>query len=153
MGVRQIEDDYYGAIYGPAAAVMKKHADILDMLHELPVAASDDQKHLAMLQKYATGIEGAKECLDVANSMHPSPYAAERIRKLRVVTDYLKLWFQIQCDMQRFWSTKSPELRNRILANIDLALKLEVIAKDDACGYGSGNSVLNALRKQVAECK
>ena len=130
---------------------MRKHAAILDALHEVHPASANAEQHAAILRRYAEGIRNAKACLESAQSTNPKPYVAERIRKLQIATDYLDLWFQIQCDQHRFaYREKSAELRDRILANIDRALKLEVITQDDAKGYGTGVAVLNSMRKCVA---
>jgi hypothetical protein len=153
LGVRQIEADYYRSFYGLAAEAMKNHAAILVALHEVKPATANTQQHNASLRKYAAGISKANACLDRAQATNPNSYVAERIRKLRIATDYLGLWFQIQCDIQRFWADKSPELRSRILANIDRALQLEVITQDDARSYRNGALVLNALRQQIDKGK
>ena len=147
----QIEANYYQSLFGPAAEAMRKHAAILDALHEVNPVSANAEQHAAILRRYAEGIRNAKACLESAQSINPKPYVAERIRKLQIATDYLDLWFQIQCDQHRLaYREKSAELRDRILANIDRALKLEVIAQDDAKGYGTGVAVLNSMRKCVA---
>jgi hypothetical protein len=84
------------------------------------------------------------------NRTKPCAHVAARLRKLNDVADYIDLWFQVQCDHQRFSVEKSPELQKRILANIDHALKLDVVRGDDACGYGTANGVLNQIRTAVA---
>ena len=136
---------------------MKKHAAILGTLHEKHAvvlansASANAEQHVARLRQYAEGIRDAKACLESAQSTNPNPYVAERIRKLRIATDYLDLWFQIQCDQHRFvYVEKSAELRDRILANVDRALKLAVITQEDASGCGQGTEVLNSIRKFVA---
>ena len=147
----QIEANYYHSLFGPAAEAMRKHAAILDALHEVNPVSANAEQHAAILRRYAEGIRNAKASLESAQSTNPKPYVAERIRKLQIATDYLDLWFQIQCDQHRFaYREKSAELRDRILANIDRALKLEVITQDDAKGYGTGVAVLNSMRKCVA---
>ena len=69
-----------------------------------------------------------------------------------IATDYLDLWFQIQCDQHRFvYAEKSAALRDRILANVDRALKLEVITQEDTrgCHQGTGR---HELHPQIRGC-
>ena len=157
LDVSQIEANYYQSLFGPAAEAMKKHAAILGTLHEKHAvilansASANAEQHAASLRQYAEGIRDAKACLESAQSTNPNPYVAERIRKLQSATDYLDLWFHIQCDQHRFvYVEKSAELRDRILANVDRALKLAVITQEDARGCGQGTAVLNSIRKFVA---
>lgn len=157
LDAAQIEANYYQSLFGAAAAAMQKHAAILGALHEkhavilANAASASAEQHAAHLRQYAEGIRAAKACLESARSTNPKPYVAERIRKLRAATDYLDLWFQIQCDQHRFvYVGKSAELRDRILANVDRALKLEVITQEDARGCHQGMEVLSSIRKFVA---
>ena len=61
------------------------------------------------------------------------------------------MWFQIQCDQHRFvYVEKSAELRDRIPANVDRALKLDVITQEDTKGCHQGVDVLNSIRSFVA---
>ena len=146
----QIEADYYQSFFGSAAGAMMKHAAILGALHEVNPASASAEQHDVLLRQCAEGIRNARACLDLAQSTNPNPYAAKRILKLRAATDYLDLWFQIQCDMRQFAVEESACLRNRILANIGRALKTEVITQDDASnGYVTGARCLNALRQQI----
>ena len=126
LNAPQIEANYYQSLFGRAAEAMKKHAAILGALHEQHAvtlaksASANAEQHDARLRQYAAGIREAKACLESAQSTNAKPYVAERIRKLQVATDYLDLWFQIQCDQHRFvYVEKSAELRDRILANVE----------------------------------
>jgi hypothetical protein len=157
LDARQIEANYYQSLFGSAAEAMQKHAAILGALHEQHAVvlanstSASAEQHAARLRQYAEGIRDAKACLELAQSTHPNPYATERIRKLRIATDYLDLWFQIQCDQHRFvYAEKSAQLRDRILANVDRALKLDVITQEDVRGCGQGTAVLDSIRKFVA---
>jgi hypothetical protein len=132
---------------------MKRYAFEINSIHDIPPAATDAKRRADLQMQYAGVVRRAKMALDDAEATRPSVYVSERVRKLRDVTEYLDLWFQIECDRQRLAVLKSLELQKRILANIDRSLALSVVRCDDACGYRTATGVLTQIRSAVSAVK
>jgi hypothetical protein len=153
LDTQEIENDYYESLYGPAGKAMRQHAMALAALHAFPMTFATAEQHRVSLERYSQGIREAMAAMDRAQATQPRPYVQERIRKLRIDTEYAALWYQTQCDIERYWIERSPALKERIIASLDRALKLEVIVQDDLSGYRSASSLLSRFREQFTNGK
>ena len=164
LSAEQIEDNYYNAAYGPAAKAMRQHAaDILslyqisplpdDVWGHNPVGAIDTKgkKYEDLLQQFADVIAKADKDLDDALAVAPDDWTKARIAKLRSSTEYLDLWYQLQCGEPELNETRSAKLKADLLALIDKALKVEAVSNDDANGYHTANAELNYAKKRITE--
>lgn len=163
LTAEQIEAEYYRSLYGPAAEAMQEHERAVLALYEISPAKVNSsgstwigaidlagKDYETVMRQYAGGIRQAKAALDQARSPAADAWTTERINKLQSDTDYLDAWFQIQCGQQRLAMEKSAQLRTHILALIQRASKLEVVANDDAHGYRSVNWALENASNTVA---
>jgi hypothetical protein len=159
----QIETDYYSSLYGPAAPAMRRHADELKALYDVSPAAQNEKgtnivgtvdltgkDYDAVLRQYAEGFARANAALAEALTLAKDDWTKERVRKLQSVTGYIDDWLQIQCGEQHLAQVKSAALKAHILALIDHALNLEVIAGEDAHAYGSATKELQRTRDRIS---
>jgi hypothetical protein len=160
----QIEDNYYKATYGPAAQAMHQHAIDLIAIYDVSPLAMDPLGHNdlgamdakgknyeELLQQYADVVAKANKDLDDALAVAPDDWVKARISKLRAATEYLDLWYQIQCGEAELTKTRSSALKAHVLDLMDKYLKNEVIAKDDAEAINTAHTVLNAAKKRVTD--
>jgi hypothetical protein len=159
----QIKADYYASLYGAAAGAMRRHAEEVEALYDISPAGNkplsrtlvgaidiSGKDYPSVLAQYAAGIARAHRALAEAAALTPDLWIQGRIDKLQSDTDYLDLWFQIQCGEQHLSQARSAELKAHVLALIDQALKNEVVAVDDAKGWQSANQALHAAHNRVA---
>jgi hypothetical protein len=155
----QIENDYYASLYGPAAKPMQEFSRTIKALYDLAPGKSNipgtyvgeidlagsGKSYEALLKEHADGIAQARRSLDAADAATPNAdeWFKERLRKLRSDTDYIDLWFQIECGVQQVEKTKSAQLREHVYSLIDQGLKLEVITEDAAKGYPSAIAIFH----------
>lgn len=159
----QITSDYYSSLYGPAAKPMQNFTHAIQELYKIaPAKSSADyvgaidltgsgKSYEDLLKQYAEGIARAQSALGAAEAAMPNPdeWFKERIRKLRSDTRYIGLWFQVECGLQQQQTAKSTKLKEHLFTLIEEGLKLEIVADDDAKGYGSANAIFNRRRAAI----
>lgn len=160
--VAQMERDYYGALYGPAAPAMRAHAAASRALFDMKTAqgvtgedilwgqswtCTDPEKIAQTRQQGLAAVARVRECLAQARATNPRPWVLERIHKLEADADYLAWLFDFAAEAQLAAIEKTPEAKQRLLALAGKGLQLEVIAEDDRVGYRSArNSLLSTSR-------
>lgn len=159
----KIEREYYESLYGDAAGAMRRHAQAVEQLYEVspemvnskgstPLGAIniEGKNYDEVLREYAGVIKRADGALAEARRMTTDQRVRTRLEKLQSDTDYLDLWFQIQCGQLRLERDKSAKLRDHILNMINAAFRLDVVTNDDAQGYRTVNGALNTASNSVS---
>ncbi len=160
---RQVAEEYYASLYGPAAEAMQAHAAACRALFDLKLVQGatgeevlfgfgfphyDVAKDEESRAQVAAAIERILAPLAEARAANAEAWVQQRVAKLEADAHYLQTVFDIARLVRLAQADPTPEAKQQVVDAVGQALTLDVMG-DDYRGYRSARNTLLAIAREV----